>query len=189
VFTSGKPPPPRLTSVSVTPSVLSYLTRFPSSCIGPGALPELGAALRAAGSPPSPPLSFDDVNRAGELRISVARPPHCNLVLSTVLGRCVVAHGCAPWTPSRRPANRCPAPHAPHCALCASPPHSGRCRVCPPRRVGGDVGRPHAVLWATPGQAAQAARTVPMGRSRGFWPVDNFLIEILFYFSLNPFQI
>jgi hypothetical protein len=38
-------------------------------------------------------------------------------------------------------------------------------------------------------QAAQAARTVRVGRSREFRPVDDFLIEILFYFIPNSFQI
>jgi hypothetical protein len=52
---SGKPPPPRLTSVSATPLVLSHLTCFPSLCAGPGALPELRSAPQAVGPPPSLP--------------------------------------------------------------------------------------------------------------------------------------
>jgi hypothetical protein len=58
------------------------------------------------------------------------------------------------------------------------------------------VGRPHPTLWAVPSQAmshhrwaTQDARTVHMGQPRGFWPVDSFLIEILFYFIPNSFQI
>jgi hypothetical protein len=55
--------------------------------------------------------------------------------------------------------------------------------------VDGDVGRQHAALSAALGQATQAACTVRVGRSREFRPVDDFLIEILFYFIPNSFQI
>jgi hypothetical protein len=38
-------------------------------------------------------LSFSDVDRTGELRVSVTRLPHYELVLSTVSDRCAVVHG------------------------------------------------------------------------------------------------
>jgi hypothetical protein len=46
-------------------------------------------------------VELQRVDRIGELRISVARSPHCKLVLSTVLGRCVVVHGWRLCSPSR----------------------------------------------------------------------------------------
>jgi hypothetical protein len=57
--------------------------------------------------------------------------------------------------------------------------------VRPARHVGGDVGRSHAVLWAMPGQATQAAHTVRVGRPRRFRPMDGFLNRnhFLFYFE------
>jgi hypothetical protein len=64
----------------------------------------------------------------------------------------------------------------------------------PARHVGGDMGCPRAALWATPGQAAphhrwaaQATRTVRVGRSCGFRPMDNFLNRNHFLFILNSF--
>jgi hypothetical protein len=118
---SGKPPPPRLASASTTPSMPSRLTHFPSSCACPGGSPELEAAPRAAGPPPSPSLSSGAIDRTGELRISVACPPRYQLVLWIVSGGCAVAHGCAPLTPSRRTADFRPAPPAPRRADYASP--------------------------------------------------------------------
>jgi hypothetical protein len=99
----------------------SLLTHFPSSCAGPGGSPELGAARQAAGPPPSPSLSSDAVDRANELRISIARPPRCEMVLLTVLASCTMARGCAPWKTSHQPINCRPAPPVPHRALYASP--------------------------------------------------------------------
>jgi hypothetical protein len=61
--------------------------------VGPGASPELGVSPRPKEPTPSPPLSSDAVDRAGELHPSVARPPHCELVLSIVSGKCIVVHG------------------------------------------------------------------------------------------------
>jgi hypothetical protein len=91
-----------------------------------------------------------------------------------------MAHGCFPWAPSSRPANHRLALPASRRALCA---RAGTVR--PARHVGGDVGRPHAVLWAMPGQATQAAHTVRVGRPRGFRPMDSFLNRnhFLFYFE------
>jgi hypothetical protein len=83
-------------------------------------------------------------------------------------------------------------PLVPRHALCALPLRPGGSRVRHARRVGGDVGRPHIVLWVTSGQAAphrrqatQVARTVPVDRSHGFQPVDSFLNRnpFLFYFE------
>jgi hypothetical protein len=66
-------------------------------------------------------------------------------------------------------------------ALCALPPRPSGSRVRHARRVGGDVGRPHTVLWVTSGQAAphrrqatQVARTVRVDWPREFRPVDSF---------------
>jgi hypothetical protein len=120
---SGNPSPSRSPLFSVTPSVPSHLTPPLSPCAGPGALPELGVAPRTEGPTPSPPLSSDAVDSAGELRISVARPPHYELVLSTVSGRCTVVHGRCLCSPSRRPP-----PPVPRSALCASSSRqSNRC--------------------------------------------------------------
>jgi hypothetical protein len=84
----------------------------------------------------------------------------------------------------------------PRRALCASPPHPGRRCARTAHRVGDDVGHPHAALWAAPGQAvphrrwaAQATRTMHVGRLFGFWPWTVFQIEILLYFFPNSFQI
>jgi hypothetical protein len=166
------PPPSCLTSASTTSLMPSRLTHFPSSCIGPGGSPELGAAPRATGPPPSPSLSFGAVDRTGELHVSVARPPHCELVLWTMSGGCVMTHGCAPWAPSCRTADCHLAPPAPCHAL----------YVSPPRHVGGAVGRPHAALGAAPGlaaprrcQATHAAHSVRVGQPLGFQPVESFL--------------
>jgi hypothetical protein len=62
----------------------------------PGASPKLGAAPRLKEPTPSPSLSSGAVDRAGELCISVARPPRCEWVPSTLSGLCVVVHGSAP---------------------------------------------------------------------------------------------
>jgi hypothetical protein len=63
----------------------------------------------------------------------------------------------------------------------------GQASRCPTRRVGDDVGRPHAALWAVLGQAVpyhrravEAAHTVRVGRPRGFRSVHSFL-------NRNPF--
>jgi hypothetical protein len=63
--------------------------------------------------------------------------------------------------------------------------------VRPARRVGGDVGRPHAALWATPGHswAAQATRTARVGRPRGFRPMDGVLNKNPFLFISNSIHI
>jgi hypothetical protein len=136
-----------------TSSVPSHLTPPLSPCACPGASPELGVAPRPEEPTPSPPLSSGVVDRAGELHISVARPPHCELVLSTVSGRCVVVHGRHPYSPSHRPSSRRPPPTVPCCALCASSScQSGRgMRIV--SRVGVGLGNPHAPCRTTPGQA------------------------------------
>jgi hypothetical protein len=50
--------------------------------------------------------------------------------------------------------------------------------------VGGNVSHPHATLWA-----AQATRTVRVGRPRGFWPMDDVLNKNSFLFILSSIQI
>jgi hypothetical protein len=144
---SSKPPPLHLAFVSATPSMLSHLTHFLSSCAGPGASP------RATGPPPSTRESHRAVAVLMSFRLDVVPLPRSVSRASTLPRHHVVAHGCAPWTPSHRPANRCPTPRAPRHALCASPSCPGRHCACPTRRVGGNVGRPHAALWAVLGQA------------------------------------
>jgi hypothetical protein len=123
LFASGKLSPPCLPLFSATPSVPSHLTPPLSPCVGPGPLLDLRAAPRLEGSTPSPPLSCGDVDRAGELRISIVRPPRCDLVPWTMSGRCDEGHGCTPWTPSHGlsscrlppPAPRgVPSPHVAH---------------------------------------------------------------------------
>jgi hypothetical protein len=96
---SGKPPPPHLTSISATPSVPSCLTRFPSSCAGPGASPELGATPRATRPPPSPPESHRAVAVAVNFCLDVVPLPRSVSRANTLPRRRTVAHGCAPWTP------------------------------------------------------------------------------------------
>jgi hypothetical protein len=117
---SGKSPPHHVTSISATPSVPSHLTRFPSSSAGQGASPELGVAPRATRPPPSQSLSSSTVDHASELRISVARPPHCKLMLSTMSGKCTVVHGRRPCSPSYQPSSCRPPPPAPRCVPCTS---------------------------------------------------------------------
>jgi hypothetical protein len=160
------------------PPWAARLTSLPSLCIGAKALPELGAAPRATGLPPSPPLSSGAIDR----------PPQCELVLLTASDGCAMAidasRGHLPVdvsTVARLQSHR---------VTCVAP----RRRARPTRRVGGDVGHPQAALWATLGQAVphhrkatQATHTICVGRSRWFWPVDSFLIEIFFYFIPNSF--
>jgi hypothetical protein len=91
--TSGKPSAPCSPLFSATSLVPSHLTPPLSPCAGPGASPEIGFAPRPKEPTPSPSLSYDAVDRAGELHNSVAHPPHCELVLSTVSGRCAMVLG------------------------------------------------------------------------------------------------
>jgi hypothetical protein len=86
----GKPSPPHPPLFSTTPSVLSRLTRLPSSCAGPRASPEPRAAPQPEGPAPSPPLSSNAVDRAGEFCPSVACLPRCELGLSIMPGECTV---------------------------------------------------------------------------------------------------
>jgi hypothetical protein len=140
---SGKPSPPRSPLFSATLPVPSHLTPLLSPCAGPGASPYLGAVPRTEGPTPSPPLSYRAVDRAGELRISVVRPPRWNLEPWIVSCRCVEGHGCAPWTPSHGLSSHRPPPPMPRGA--PSP------RVA--RRVDLDVVRPGFALRTTSCQA------------------------------------
>jgi hypothetical protein len=97
-----KPSPLRSPLFSTTPPVPSHLTHPLSPCAGLGALPELRVAPRPEEPTLSPLLSSGVVDRVGEFRISITRPPHYELVLSTVSARCAVVHGQRPCSPSRR---------------------------------------------------------------------------------------
>jgi hypothetical protein len=81
-------PPSRLASVPATLSVSSHLTPPLSPCVGSRASPEPRAAPRPEGSAPSPSLSSGAIDRAGELRLSVVRPPRFYSAPGIVSGRC-----------------------------------------------------------------------------------------------------
>jgi hypothetical protein len=147
---SGKAPPSRLASVPATSSMPSHHTHFLSSCACPGASPVLEAASQATGPPPSPPESRHTVAALVSFCLDVVPLPRFVSRANTLPRRRTVAHGCAPWTPSCRLANHCPAPPALRCVLYASPPRLGSRRTRPMRLVGSDVGHPHAALWAMP---------------------------------------
>jgi hypothetical protein len=117
LFTSGKLPPLRLASVPATLSVPNHLTPPFSLCAGSRTSPEPRATPRLEGPAPSPPLSSDAINRAGELCLSVIRPPRFDSLLGTVSVRCAEVHGCFPWTSSRGPSNRRASLAAPRHAL------------------------------------------------------------------------
>jgi hypothetical protein len=93
LFVFGKPPPPRLASVSATQTVPSHLTPPPTPCTGTPASLSFGAASQNKKVTPSPQLSSGAVVYAGELHISVAHLPHYELVLPTILGKCAVNWG------------------------------------------------------------------------------------------------
>jgi hypothetical protein len=93
VSVSGKPSPPHPPLFSTASSLPSHLTLPLSPYVGPRVSPEPRAAPQIEGPTPSPPLSFDTVDRVGDFRPSVARLPHCELGLSTVSGECVVGWG------------------------------------------------------------------------------------------------
>jgi hypothetical protein len=68
-------------------------------------------------------------------------------------------------------------------ALCASPPRPGRRRACPARRVGGDVGHPHAApsrALSPPGCTHCACGPVARVSARGQFFNRN---RLLFYFE------
>jgi hypothetical protein len=83
---SGKPSLPHQPLFSATSSVPSCLTPPLSPYVGPRASAEPRAAPQPEGSAPSPPLSSDTINRAGEFRPSVAYLPRFELGLSTMSG-------------------------------------------------------------------------------------------------------
>jgi hypothetical protein len=131
----------------------------------------------------------------GVLPLNVVPLPR-SVSMANTLPHCrTVAHGHTPRESSHRLSNhRLPLP-APR-DLCAFATLKRAPRV-PCASCGGDVGHPRAVLWVihAPGQAtlhrswaAQAARTVHVGRMRGFWPVDSFLNRNPFLFISNSFQ-
>jgi hypothetical protein len=153
MFASGKPSPSRSPLFSTTPSVPSHLTPPLFPCAGPGASPELRVAPRPKELTPSPSLSSNAINRVGELRISVACPPHCELVLSTVSGRCAVFHGWRLCSPSRRPSSCQLPPTTPRCALCASSLRQSCRGTRAASRVGVVLGNPRTPCQTTSGQA------------------------------------
>jgi hypothetical protein len=119
VSASGKMSPWRSPLFSTTSSVPSYLTPPLSPYVGPRASPEPRATPRPEGPAPSLTLSSGAVDCAGELRLSVARPPYFNSVPRTVSGRCTEVHGCFPWTSSPGPSSHRPSLAAPCHTLCA----------------------------------------------------------------------
>jgi hypothetical protein len=143
VSASGKPSPSRSPLFSANSLVPSHLTPHLSPYAGPRASPKPRAAPRPEGPAPSPPLSSDAVDRAGELCLSIVRPPRFDSALGTVSGRCTEVHGCFPWTSSRRSSSRRPSLAAP-------------CRVLTSRAahcVDLDVVCLRPPLWATSCQA------------------------------------
>jgi hypothetical protein len=146
---SDKLPPPRLASVSASPSVLSHLTTPLFPCTSPGVSVEPRATPQPEGPTSCLLLSSDAINRVDELCLPVTHPLRCSLVPWIVSGGCTIAHGCAPWTPSRRTGNYGSAPPVPRRVLCASPPRLGR--------------RMHAIrsVWAS----TWAVHTLRMGRA------------------------
>jgi hypothetical protein len=124
-----------------------------SPCAGPGASLELRVVSGPKEPTPSPLLSSGAVDCPGELRISIARPSHWELVLSAVLGRCGVVHGRRSCSPSRRSTSRQPHLTAPRCTLCTS----SSCQSChgthAASHVGVGLGNPRAPCRTTTGQA------------------------------------
>jgi hypothetical protein len=104
--TSGKPSPPHSPLFSTTSSVPSHLTPPLSPYTGPRTSPEPRTALEPEGLAPSPPLSSDAVDHAGELRLSIIFPPRFDSTPGTISGRCAEVQGCFPWTSSRGSSNR-----------------------------------------------------------------------------------
>jgi hypothetical protein len=106
---------------------------------------------------PSPVLSSGAVYHASELRISVSHPPHCELVLSTMSGRCAVVHGRRPCSPSRRPSSRWPLVIAPGYALCTSSSRQSCRNTHAVSHVGVSLGHPHAPCRTMPGQVTHCS--------------------------------
>jgi hypothetical protein len=187
---SGKPPPSRLASVSATPLVLSHLTCFQSSCAGPRALLELRSAPQAVGPPCSLLKNCRVVAALVSVRLDVIPLPRPISRANTL--------------PRRRPWMRHvdtfqltsqPSPGSARAAsrtlsLAATPGQSPRA-PCGQRR--GSSTR-CVMGHARPGRAhrsgaAQATRTVRVGRPRGFHLVDGVLNKNYFLFILNSIQI
>jgi hypothetical protein len=150
--TSGKLSQSRSPLFSTMPSVQRHITPPLYPCVGPGASPEHGVAPQPEELTPSPMLSSGAVDHIGELRISVACPPHCELVLLTMSGRCAVVHGRCPCSPSHQPSSRWPPPTAPRCTLCALSSHQSCHGTRTASCVGVGLGNPRAPCQTTSSQ-------------------------------------
>jgi hypothetical protein len=121
VSASGKPSPSHSPLFSTTSLVPSHLTSPLSPYAGPRASPEPRAARQPEGPAPSPPLSSDAVDHAGELRLFVIHPPRFDSAPGTVSGRCTEVYGCFPWTSSIGSSS--------HRSSLAAPASRAACRV------------------------------------------------------------
>jgi hypothetical protein len=147
---------------SATSSVPSHLTPPLYLCVGPRASPEPRAAPRPEGLAPSSPLSSCTVDRTGELRLSIVRPPHFDSVPGIMSGRCAEVHRCFQWTSSHGSSSRRTSLAVPR-------------RLPAPRtacRVDLDVVYPWPLVWVTPCQATpqrlgqHPCATWPLGSHR-----------------------
>jgi hypothetical protein len=151
---------------------------FPPSLQVPGAplCPE--AAPRPLGASPSTSESHRAVAAMVTFHLDIVPLPRCISRAKTLSRHRVVAHGRAPRESSRRPSSRRPSPRAPRASCARRRGPSTRCATAAPGQA-----TPHRRL------AAQAARTVRVGRPRWFRPVYSFLNRNPFLFILNSFQI
>jgi hypothetical protein len=99
VSTSDKPSPPHPPVFSTAASVPSHLTPPLSHCVGPGGSLSFRTTSRTKKATPSPALSSDAVDHAGEFHPSVARLHRFELGLSTVSGKCTMGWGSLRCTP------------------------------------------------------------------------------------------
>jgi hypothetical protein len=120
----SRPLPPLFSIAAATMESVAHHLSFPVA--SHRAPPCSEGPPRAVRAVPSPPLSSSVINHAGELRISISRPPHCELVLSIVLGGCAVVHGRHLCSPSLQLSSHRPPLHAPHYAPCTLSPRGVR---------------------------------------------------------------
>jgi hypothetical protein len=139
---AGEPSPPHSPLFSVTSLVPSHLTPPLYPYTRSRASPDPRAVPQPEGPAPSPTLSSGTVDRTGELRFSVVRPPRFDSAPGTVSGTCTKVHGCFPWTSSHVLSSHRPSLAAPHCAPAP----------CTVHRVDLNVVCPRPPLWATPFQ-------------------------------------
>jgi hypothetical protein len=128
-------------------SVPSHLTAFLLPCAGPGASSSSRASPQPKEPTPSPLVNSCVIASPVSFHSTVTCPPRRELVLKTLSSGCAVSHGRSPSTPSYQPASHRPSPLVPRCVLYASPSCPGRRCARSAHHVGGNVGRPHTVLW------------------------------------------